>query len=132
MRILMIDDDPATRFLLEKHLSHLGECVQAENGEKGLSLFASGLTCQNPFHLVFVDIMMQRLDGHKTLQGIREMEQKLAGPNAEPAKIIMITALHDTDNIYHSYERGCDAYLTKPFLAEDLITVLDKLNGSGP
>jgi two-component system chemotaxis response regulator CheY len=42
-------------------------------------------------------------------------------------KIIMTTALNDTDRVFNAFETGCEAYASKPINTEKLVEVIKKL-----
>lgn len=59
--------------------------------------------------------MMPELNGQETLTKIREIEASAGIAAADRVKVVMVTALADSDNIVDAYGRGaCNAYLTKP------------------
>ena len=69
-RILVIDDDAATRNLLKEflELAHYA-CDTAETGELGLVLFQ-----QQRYHLVFLDLNLPRMNGIEVLSEIRKQD----------------------------------------------------------
>lgn len=127
MRILIAEDDFASRKFLYKFLSSYGECDITIDGIEAVDAFSLALEEGNPYDLVCLDIMMPKLDGIKTLKAIREIEEENGIDMEESVKVIMTTALNDVKNVYDSFETGCQAYASKPIDTEKLIEVIKKL-----
>ena len=127
MRILIAEDDFASRKFLYKFLSSYGECDITIDGIEAVDAFSLALEEGNPYALVCLDIMMPKLDGIKTLKAIREIEEEHGIDMEESVKVIMTTALNDIKNVYDSFENGCQAYASKPIDTEKLIEVMKKL-----
>jgi two-component system chemotaxis response regulator CheY len=127
VRILIAEDDPTSRKFLFKFLSQYGECDLTVDGLEALDAFLLSLKEKNPYDLVFLDIMMPKVDGVKVLKVIRNLEEENGVATEDRAKVIMITALGETDYVQQSFEIGCEAYATKPIDTEKLIQVLRKL-----
>jgi two-component system chemotaxis response regulator CheY len=68
---------------------------------------------------------MPKVDGVKVLQSIRNFEKDSNIPN--PVKIILTTALNDTQFVHGAFNNGCDAYAAKPLDTKKLKDVLRKL-----
>jgi two-component system chemotaxis response regulator CheY len=125
MRILIVEDDQASRLVLAKYLESVGEVTMAEDGEEGLEAFRTALAAKNPFQLVCLDIMMPKLDGQSVLKGIRTLEGQQAVAKDKESKVIMTTALGDKGNVMQAIPR-CDAYLTKPIDRTQLMFYVKK------
>ncbi len=127
MRILIVEDDFASRKFLSELLSTYGECDITVDGIEALEAFMMAWDEGKPYDLICLDIMMPNLDGERTLQMIRDLEKKKGIEGADRVKIIMTTALNETDRVFNAFESGCEAYAAKPVNAEKLIDVLKKL-----
>lgn len=127
MRILIAEDDMASRRFLMKFLKEYGECDITVDGAEALEAFLLSHRENNPYDLVCLDIMMPKLDGTKVLKAIREIEKDKKIETDKRTKIIMITALNDSGNVYSSFDIGCEGYAVKPINIEKLIEVLGKL-----
>ncbi len=130
MKILVVEDDFASRFVLEKIFQIYGECHTAVDGEEGLKAYQMSMdeNSDESYDLICLDIMMPKMDGKELLKQIRdEEENKYKVPRKKRAKIIMITALNDYDNIKTSFMNLCDGYIFKPFKKEKIIEELKKL-----
>ncbi|HET6410762.1 MAG TPA: sigma-54 dependent transcriptional regulator [Anaeromyxobacter sp.] len=102
-RILVVDDDPASRELLRKVLASQGhEVVQAEDGRAALSELAR----QTP-DLVVSDIRMPDIDGVQLLERMREV--------APDVPVILVTAFGDVEGAVEAIRRGAFDYIAKPY-----------------
>jgi two-component system chemotaxis response regulator CheY len=127
MRILIAEDDFASRKFLNKLLSSYGECDITIDGVEAVDAFEMALDEGKPYDLICLDIMMPKLDGIKTLKAIREIEESRNIGKENKVKIIMTTALMDIKNVYDSFDSGCEAYASKPIDTEKLLEVMRKL-----
>ena len=127
MRILIVDDDVDCSRLISSYLTPFGECEVAVNGHDAIESVRLAFEEEHPYDLICLDIMMPSLDGQGALKKIRDIEKEKGICVGEGAKIIMITALDDDDQILVSFLRLCDSYLTKPFQKEDLFEKLREI-----
>jgi twitching motility two-component system response regulator PilG len=111
IRVLVVDDSATIRRSAETMLSKEGcEVITAENGFEALSK----ITRHHP-DLIFVDIMMPRLDGYQTCAIIKN--------NAEfrDTPVVMLTSKDGLFDMARGRVVGSDQYLTKPFTREELL-----------
>ena len=127
MKILIVEDNFKSRKILVEFLEGYGQIDIAVNGHEALQAFELGLEENAPYELMLLDIMMPQMDGHETLEAVREIEKKRRIFTSDGIKIIMITALVDGKNIMHAFRQGCEHYITKPFRKEALLDALRKL-----
>jgi len=103
-RIMVVDDDPYIRELLEVFLSKEGwEVISAYDGKEALTLFDT-----EKVDLVILDIMMPNMDGWSVCKEIRKYYP-------EELPILMLTAKGETAQKVKGFELGTDDYLVKPF-----------------
>lgn len=127
MKILIAEDDFASRKFLFKFLSQFGECDLTVDGLEALEAFMLAWNEGQPYDLICLDIMMPNLDGNKVLQLIRELEQQKGIAGDKRAKIIMTTALNETNDIFKAFDSGCEAYAAKPIDTEKFVQVMRNL-----
>ena len=127
MKILIAEDDLASRKVIQKFLSPYGECDIAVDGIEAIDAFLLAWDQGEPYELICLDIMMPRLDGIKALKIIRELEKDKNVPEEQKAKIIMTTALHDKKTVNEAFELGCEAYAAKPINQQKMVEVMQKL-----
>jgi twitching motility two-component system response regulator PilG len=114
IRILVVDDSSTIRRSAESMLTAEGyDVVTAENGFEALSMVAR----HNP-DLIFVDIMMPRLDGYQTCAIIKNNTQYRATP------VVMLTSKDGLFDQARGRVVGSDLYLTKPFTKEELLAAV--------
>jgi CheY-like chemotaxis protein len=73
--------------------------------------------------VVTLDIMMPRLDGWETAVKLRE------DPDTADVKVVLLSARAQEADVQRGSRIGVDAYLTKPFDPDELITVVRRLAG---
>ncbi len=106
--ILVIDDDPHIREVVEFGLSKAGlQVITAEDGKSGLKAFEM----KRP-DLVVLDILMPEMDGIEVCKRIR---QKSDMP------IVFLTSVADEVDRILGIEMGGDDYVTKPFSVRELV-----------
>ncbi len=127
MRILIAEDDFASRKFMLKFLSKFGECDVTVDGMEAVDAYLMALDAQTPYDLVCLDIMMPAFDGYQALKAIRDIEQERKIPEEERAKIIMTTALNEGANVNKAFDLGCVAYAGKPIDQAKFESVLKKL-----
>lgn len=116
LRILVVDDSATIRRSAESMLVSAGyDVVTAENGFEALSKVAR----HNP-DLIFVDIMMPRLDGYQTCAIIKNNAQYRSTP------VIMLTSKDGLFDQARGRVVGSDLYLTKPFTKEELLAAVQQ------
>lgn len=115
VRFLVAEDDFGSRIMMKKLLSEYGEVDTAVDGEDAVRAFSAALAEGRPYGVVFLDIMMPRMDGHQALREIRRLEAGDQREGHEGVAVIMATVLEDPRSVIDSYaEGGADAYLVKP------------------
>jgi DNA-binding response OmpR family regulator len=104
-RILIAEDDPDIREMVETKLSELGyETVAVADGEAAMRACV-----ERSFDLAVLDIMMPGMSGLETLRLLRANEWFAGMP------IVVMTALTNEYDVKRGYETGASVYLTKPF-----------------
>ena len=127
VKILIAEDDLASRKFLFKLLSQYGECDLVVDGLEALDAFLMSLKEGDPYDLICLDIMMPKVDGVKALKAIRDMENQKGILSENRSKVIMTTALAETQFVQNAFEIGCEAYAAKPIDTAKLVEVLQKL-----
>jgi len=111
LKIMVIDDSKTIRRTAENLLRKAGcEVITATDGFEALSLVAD----HHP-DLIFVDIMMPRLDGYQTCALIKSNKAYSDTP------VIMLSSRDGLFDRAKGRLAGSDQYLTKPFTREELL-----------
>ena len=114
LKVLVIDDSKTIRRSAETMLAKEGcEVITAEDGFEALAKIA-----QFQPDVIFVDIMMPRLDGYQTCAIIKNNKRFEATP------VIMLTSKDGLFDRARGRIVGSDQYLTKPFTRDELLASL--------
>jgi two-component system, chemotaxis family, chemotaxis protein CheY len=128
MRCLIVEDDFGSRRLLQAMLREYGASDVVVDGQEAIDAFRLAWEENNPYDLVFLDIMMPNVDGQEALRRIRATESEIGIRDRDRAKVVMTTALGDPENVVQAfYEGGADGYVVKPIKRETLVSELEKL-----
>lgn len=121
VKVMVIDDSNTIRRSAEIFLKQAGcEVILAEDGFDALSKIASHLP-----DVIFVDIMMPRLDGYQTCSLIKRNSRFKSTP------VIMLSSKDGVFDRARGRMVGSDQYLTKPFTQESLIKAVATYAASG-
>jgi two-component system, OmpR family, alkaline phosphatase synthesis response regulator PhoP len=113
-KILIVDDEPHIRLLLEQTLEELEdagvEILVADNGEAALEMIGN----EKP-GLVFLDVMMPKMNGFDVCNKVKN-ESPVDG-----VYIVLLTAKGQEFDKKKGAEVGADMYMTKPFNPDDIV-----------
>jgi DNA-binding response OmpR family regulator len=109
MKLLVIEDEPRMRELLETGLRQQGFAIDST----GLGVEGETWASRGVYDLVILDVMLPDRDGTDVCRNLRK--SGVATP------VIMLTALGATDEKIDGLDAGADDYLTKPFEFSELI-----------
>lgn len=116
MKVMVIDDSKTIRRTAETLLKKVGcDVITATDGFEALSKIAD-----NKPDIIFVDIMMPRLDGYQTTALIK---------NNKVFKNTPVIMLSSKDGLFDRAKGrivGSEQYLTKPFTKEELLGAIKK------
>jgi len=127
MKILIVDDDFVCRNLLLEMVKSLGKCDVAINGKEAISAVRESLKEKVPYDVIFLDIMLEEIDGHEALKTIRETEASFGIGGLDGVKIVMTTILDDFENIKAAFVGQCEGYLIKPITKDKVDKQLKEL-----
>ena len=121
-RILVIDDDPDMRAMLEQTLKAAGhEVISAADGKEGMEQH-----CTSPADLVITDLYMPNQEGLETIGELRRRfpEVAIIAMSGKTAALTMLSV---------AQKFGAVGILQKPFAADELIAAVEKaLGGLSP
>ncbi len=113
MKILICDDEPYIRMLLEQTLEDLEdegvELLIASNGQEGYDL----IVAEKP-QLVFLDVMMPKLSGFEVCEKVKQQ------PELQHIHIVLLTAKGQEADKEKGLSLGANEYITKPFDPDNL------------
>lgn len=106
MRVLISDDDPISRRLLEATLRRTGyDVVQTENGRQALDVLEE----ENAPKLAILDWIMPEMDGIEVCRRIRHNQ------SLSYTYIVLLSSKGKKDELAEGFKAGVDDYLIKPF-----------------
>jgi diguanylate cyclase (GGDEF)-like protein len=104
MKVLVVDDDPLSRLVVQSALERFGhQWVAAEDGEEAWHCFN-----HDKPNVLVTDLMMPGVDGLELCRRVR------TDARAGYTYIILVTALGDREDVVRGMEAGADDYLVKP------------------
>jgi DNA-binding response OmpR family regulator len=111
MRVLLVEDEPASRMLMEKLLSDIvGPNVHsATNGSEALALALEIMP-----QIVVTDWLMPVMDGVEFCKALRATDW------GQSMYVIMLTGVDNEDEVTRAFEAGVDDYVTKPVTVRSL------------
>ncbi len=113
MSVLVVEDTPDVIRVINLALRGHFRMLAALGGEKGLELAATHLPS-----LIITDLMMPDMDGMELTRRLR------ADPRTRHIPIVMLTARGDVEDRVAGMDSGVNAYLTKPFSAQELVSTV--------
>ncbi|MFP4139923.1 MAG: diguanylate cyclase [Phycisphaerae bacterium] len=112
MRVLIAEDEPVSRRLLQGTLTRWGyDVLVARDGQEAWDLFCSD---EDPPRLAILDWMMPSMDGPEVCRRIRKEGRE------EYTYIVLLTAKNRKENLIEGLDAGADDYITKPFDSDEL------------
>ena len=109
MKILVVEDNEFSTNLITEMLNSLGvEVVTASNGHDAILKFER--SAKNEFDMIFMDIVMPKLNGNESAATIRIIDRE----DARTIPIIAISALNSETDRQIMRESGMDGFLQKP------------------
>jgi response regulator RpfG family c-di-GMP phosphodiesterase len=119
MRTLVADDDPASRFLVQRAVEAAGhECIAVEDGAGALEAFRTARP-----DVVISDWQLPQMGAEELCRRIRE------DPAARQPFFVIMVALDGGERVRRGLLAGADDFLTKPFDRDDLMMLLDAASG---
>ena len=120
-KVLLVDDSSTALLMSEtvfkKHTSYA--VVTARDGEEGVRKALA----EQP-DLILMDVVMPKMDGFAACREIRTHESLKGVP------IVMVTSRGEPANVETGYRSGCNAYLTKPISAHELLEMVHMFLGA--
>lgn len=113
VNLLVIDDDQSMLKTYKSLLKNIYNLTLVDNGPEALEQVKA-----HDFALVILDLKMPGMDGQEVLQKIKEFDKNI--------EVIMLTAVRDIKSAVQAIKLGAYDYATKPFEAEELLTLLEK------
>jgi CheY-like chemotaxis protein len=115
-KILLVDDSQTVLLLQQLLLADRGyELITARDGQEAVDKAVT----ERP-DIIFLDVLMPRMDGFTACQALRAHE------NTRHIPIIMVTTRGEPHSMQRGFESGCSDYMTKPFNGHELMEKLER------
>ncbi|MBU0672526.1 MAG: response regulator, partial [Candidatus Margulisbacteria bacterium] len=111
--ILVIDDEDSMLKAYKSILKNSYNLTLVNNPGEALDLLSG-----DNFSLIILDLKMPRMDGIEVLKKIKEIDDGL--------EVIMVTGVRDIKSAVQAIKLGAYDYVTKPFEAEELCSIIEK------
>jgi DNA-binding response OmpR family regulator len=120
--VLLVDDDPSMRSLLDMMLTRVGYITyQAEDAQQAIEFIDMTMP-----DLFIVDVMMPGMTGFELCQHLRARRDTAQHP------ILLLSARTDEASMLEGLQSGASLYLTKPIAAKELIAHIQQFLGEEP
>ncbi len=120
-QVLVVDDEPfilrSLSFVLQKGQHQV---LEARDGEQALALIKE----HHP-RLVFLDVMMPKMNGYDVVRAVREDESLV------DVHLVLLTAKGQESDRTLGIEAGANAYMTKPFSPSKILEVANEVLAEG-
>lgn len=118
-QVLIVDDNPFNRELLKRFIETEGfGVVESRNGKEALEQVEN-----NPFSLIFMDLLMPGMDGYETMRRIRG--------NGVTTPIIIVSSMNSQDDRNQCKEAGANDFLPKPIDIQKVKEIIRKYAENG-
>jgi CheY-like chemotaxis protein len=117
-RVLVVDDAPSIRLLIRTNLELAG--FDVEEAVDGIDCLAYLADTDALPDVITVDVMMPKQDGVATAAAIR------SDPRTSDIGIVMVTTQNHPADVKRGMRAGVDAYVTKPFDPDDLVSTVQE------
>lgn len=115
-QLLIVEDNTDFRSFICNFLGQYYQIEQAVDGEQALSILK-----KRSIDLVVSDVMMPNMDGYELCRILKTQVETSHIP------VILLTALASSENLITGLDTGADAYLTKPFDENVLLTQIENI-----
>lgn len=118
--ILVVDDSDVALKFMQNRLTRYGfQARLARSGEEALTRVRT-----EAYKFVFMDVMMEGLDGYQTCRAIKQRKY----PSGKAPVVVMLTSRGGSIDKIRGGLAGCDGYLTKPLNEAELLKILSKFD----
>jgi CheY-like chemotaxis protein len=115
--ILLVEDNPQNRYLMTFLLEKNGYTVDvAEDGEQALTMLETSAP-----DLILMDMQLPKVDGYEATGRIKADDRLRAIP------LVALTAHSMKGDRAKAIDAGCDAYVTKPVDADEILALIARL-----
>ncbi|AWM35653.1 Alkaline phosphatase synthesis transcriptional regulatory protein PhoP [Gemmata obscuriglobus] len=115
--ILVVDDSPTEQRVVVSALQAKGyRVITAADGDEAIEKAGR----EQP-RLIVLDVVMPKKNGYQVCRQLK------SAPETQHIKVLMLTTKNQDADKFWGMKQGADAYLTKPFASDELITNVTRL-----
>jgi signal transduction histidine kinase/DNA-binding response OmpR family regulator len=127
VRVLVVDDHPTNRLILEGLLRHRGiQIAGAASGAEALEELTAAASGGRPYDLLLTDVHMPDMDGFALVEEVRRR------PGLSPVTVMMLTSAGRQGDVERCRQLNIQAYLYKPVRKQELLTAMLRALGQPP
>ncbi len=115
--VLLVEDSLSTREIMAKLLTEKG--FQVDTASDGME--AIGIMEKKIFDIVVLDIVMPKMNGYEVCRRMK------SDPTTEQVPVIICSSKGEDFDRYWGMRQGADAYITKPFRPNELLSTMKQL-----
>ena len=117
LHVLIVDDNPTNRQILEIFLEHLGaRWLSVENGAQAVAAAAL-----QPFDAILMDIQMPVMDGLTATREIRRHEREV---ERSGTPVVVVSANCAPEDVAAAHDAGAQLHVAKPITMQALFAAL--------
>ena len=122
-KILIVDDEKVFSNYLEQILTRKGfQTKVAHNGEEAFAFYEQGA-----YDLVMTDIKMPKMGGLELLKAVHDKSQQPGNERWAEMAFVIMTAHGSVETAVEAMKLGASDYITKPFNAQEVLLVIEKV-----
>ncbi|HEX9085546.1 MAG TPA: response regulator, partial [Gemmatimonadaceae bacterium] len=119
LHVLVVDDNATNRRILDGILRSWGmQPTLAASGSEALKILSGADRSTEEFALILTDARMPVMDGFQLVERIRQL------PSLKPATVIMLSSVHNAEDVVRTRELRLSSYLTKPVRRSALLSAI--------
>ena len=117
-KILIMEDNPITRFKLKEVLEQLGFAVDAaKEGYETIKMFKTAYKSKKPFDVIILDLIVNKgLNGSETLDSIRKIDDKV---------MVIISSGYISSTFINDHKRNNIEIISKPYKIKNLYFLIN-------
>lgn len=114
MKVLIVEDEITSAFLMERAVSALGEPTVVNDGASALKLIQEAYDGDSRFDCIVLDLHLPGIDGIELLHSLRKFEELKGVTQGQGTPVLVVSAHSDPHSIHETLAEGAVDFLSKP------------------
>jgi len=127
LKTLIVEDVHFLGMILERIVEPFSMVEFAKDGSQAIDMFSKAVVKNEPYDLIFLDLLMPKIDGFEVLFHVRKFENDFNLDADKKSKIIVVSTFSDAENVTKARKAGCDGYIVKPYRKDKVLEELRSL-----